>query len=82
MAKKATSKSRPGTKSGSKSTAVAERRSGERRSGERRSSDNGMGEVFIKLLQSPLVAELVAVDLEVCFSRPCQRLVSDHLYTR
>src|SRR5437763_912424 len=57
MAKKATSKSRSGTKSGSKSTAVAERRSGERRSGERRSSDNGMGEVFIKLLQSPLVAE-------------------------
>jgi hypothetical protein len=66
MARKATSKSGSKTgkesgaaKSRSKSTAVAERRSGERRGGDRRSAD--MGEAFIKLLQSPLVAELVAV---------------------
>lgn len=62
MAKKATSKPRP--KGGSKSTArpklAAERRGEDRRSGDRRGSDNA-GEAFIKLLQSPLVADLVAV---------------------
>lgn len=62
MAKKATGKSASsrstGTKSRSKSVAVAERRSS---GGGRRSDDAGMGEAFIKLLQSPLVAELVAV---------------------
>jgi len=57
MAKKATSKpARRSTKTGSKSRAVAERRS----TGGRRASDNA-GEAFIRLLQSPLVAELVAV---------------------
>jgi hypothetical protein len=60
MAKKATkgaAKSRSG--SGKKAgTAVARLSSG--RSGGSR-SDEGMGEAFIKLLQSPLVAELVAV---------------------
>jgi hypothetical protein len=62
MAKKAASKAKAGAKGGSKSkaVAVADRRSGERRSGSRRSSDSA-GDAFIKLLQSPLVAELVAV---------------------
>jgi hypothetical protein len=61
MAKTATGKT--GTKagsqrkSGSNSRAVGERRT---ESSGRRSSD-GAGEAFIKLLQSPLVAELVAV---------------------
>lgn len=57
MAKKATSKS--GGRSASKprnQVAVARRGSG----GGSRSQD-GMGDAFIKLLQSPLVAELVAV---------------------
>jgi len=61
MAKKATSKSGSGgTKKASKpkSTALVERRSDE---GGRRTSDAGMGDAFIKLLQSPLAAELVAV---------------------
>lgn len=59
MAKKATSKSRPSgaTRTSTKSKAATERRSD---GGGRRSSD-GMGDAFIKLLQSPLVAELVAV---------------------
>src|SRR3954471_18218724 len=59
MAKKATSKG--GSKAGrsaSKSTALAERRDS---GGGRRSNDSNMGEAFIKLLQSPLVADLVAV---------------------
>ena len=58
MAKKASSKS--GTKSTSKpknQVAVARRSEG----GSRSRSQEGMGEAFIKLLQSPLVAELVAV---------------------
>ena len=59
MAKKATTKSRSGgTKKQTKSQAVVERRTGE---DGRRSSDGGAGDAFIKLLQSPLVAELVAV---------------------
>ena len=60
MAKKATSKSGPkrGKKSVPKSTALVERRN---KSGGRRSSDAGMSDAFSKLLQSPLVAELVAV---------------------
>ena len=62
MAKKATGTrgaSKPSaTKSRSRSVTVSERRSGD---GGRRSDDAGMGEAFIKLLQSPLVAELVAV---------------------
>ena len=62
MAKKATGKTGSGkpkgaAKSQSKSRAVAVRREG---SHGRASSDNA-GEAFIKLLQSPLVAELVAV---------------------
>ena len=61
MAKRATSKS--GTKSGTRSRsgggAVARRSSSSRGGGSR--SQEGMGEAFIKLLQSPLVAELVAV---------------------
>jgi len=60
MAKKATGKAKVGAKGGSRSRAVAERPGGERRSGGRRASDN-YGDAFIKLLQSPLVAELVAV---------------------
>ena len=58
MAKKATSKAR--AKAGSKGTAkkaVTERRVGNRG---RRAPDSA-GDAFIKLLQSPLVAELVAV---------------------
>ena len=62
MAKKATGKS--GTKSSSTSrkkssarTAVARRPANDAASG----SHEGMGDAFIKLLQSPLVAELVAV---------------------
>src|SRR3954451_12244602 len=59
MAKKATTKSRSGgTKKQTKSQALVERRAGE---DGRRSSDAGMGDAFIKLLQSPLVADLVAV---------------------
>jgi hypothetical protein len=60
MAKKATGKSggRSGTKSASKSKALVERRGS---GGGRRSSDAGMSDAFIKVLQSPLVAELVAV---------------------
>jgi len=61
MAKKATSKARgrstASSKRPAKSRAVAERRTD---GGGRRSSDT-TGEAFIKLLQSPLVAELVAV---------------------
>jgi len=59
MVKKATAKVRSGgMKTKSKPRAVAERRSD---AGGRRSSDAGMGDAFIKLLQSPLVADLVAV---------------------
>src|SRR5438552_4153269 len=61
MAKKATSKAGSKAKSGGKgksgSGALVERR---RDGGGRRSSDNA-GDAFIKLLQSPFVAELVAV---------------------
>jgi hypothetical protein len=59
MAKKATAKNggKAKPKRAGKSTAVAERRSG---GGSRRASDMP-GEAFIKLLQSPLAAELVAV---------------------
>jgi hypothetical protein len=60
MAKKATATGRSGgTKKASKpkSQALVERRSD---SGGR-SSDAGIGDGFVKLLQSPLVAELVAV---------------------
>jgi len=66
MAKKATAKGRTGgtnarssdTKKTGKRLAVVERRSS---GGGRRTSDAGMGDAFIKLLQSPLAAELVAV---------------------
>lgn len=59
MAKKAT------TKSGGRSKAPAERRSGDRRSGDRRRGSggragSGASDAFVALLQSPLVAELVA----------------------
>jgi hypothetical protein len=62
MAKKATgkgqekSRGKAGKKSSKSGTAVVRRSGG----GGSRSQD-GMGEAFIKLLQSPLVAELVAV---------------------
>ena len=56
MAKKATGKSKSG-KTGRTGTVVARRTSG----GGRSRSQDSMGEAFIKLLQSPLVAELVAV---------------------
>jgi hypothetical protein len=61
MAKKATSKSGGKAKSGSNTgTAVARASSG---GGSRSGKQGGFdaGEAFIKLLQSPLVAELVAV---------------------
>lgn len=60
MAKKATGKSgrTARTKGTSRSRDVVDRRSG---GGGRRSTDSGMGDAFIKLLQSPLAAELVAV---------------------
>jgi hypothetical protein len=59
MAKKATTKGRSGgTKKVLKTPAVVERRSSGRG---QRSNDAGMGDAFIKLLQSPLAAELVAV---------------------
>jgi hypothetical protein len=57
MAKKATGKS--DKKPRKPSTAIA--RSSARQSGGGSRSQDGMGEAFIKLLQSPLVAELVAV---------------------
>ena len=58
MAKKATGKNAGKSKSGGRAgTAVARRSSGD---GGARSQEN-IGEAFIKLLQSPLVAELVAV---------------------
>jgi len=63
MAKKATSKGGSGTKgtkrSGDSSSRAVARAGGS--SGGRSRSQEGMGEAFIKLLQSPLVAELVAV---------------------
>ena len=67
MAKKATSKgesagrskSTRGSSSGSGSRAVA--RTSSSGSGGSRQSQDGMGDAFIKLLQSPLVADLLAV---------------------
>ena len=60
MAKKATTKGRSGgTKKASRTPALVDRRSSG--GGGRRTSDAGMGDAFIKLLQSPLAAELVAV---------------------
>jgi hypothetical protein len=56
MARKATGKS--SKRSARSGTAVARRPS---TSGGRSKSQESMGEAFIKLLQSPLVAELVAV---------------------
>ena len=64
MAKKATGKagSKTRAKGSPKSKALVEHRSSNRRSGQRRqSAEANMGEAFIKLLQSPLVAEIVAV---------------------
>ena len=59
MAKKATARSsKKPAKSG---TAVARRQSSSGSSGGRPNSKESMGEAFINLLQSPLVAELVAV---------------------
>jgi hypothetical protein len=59
MAKKATTRGRSsGTRKVSKPPALVERRSN---GSDRRSGDAGMGDAFIKLLQSPLAAELVAV---------------------
>ena len=60
MAKKATAKNAGKSKSSKATgTAVARRSSGSSGGGSR--SQDSMGEAFIKLLQSPLVAELVAV---------------------
>ena len=60
MAKKATTKGRSsGAKKVSRAPAVVQRKSSDGGGG--RSSDAGMGDAFIKLLQSPLAAELVAV---------------------
>lgn len=63
MAKKATGtgggKSRSGSKASGTKRAVARVSSDGRGGGAR--ADSGAGEAFIKLLQSPLVAELVAV---------------------
>jgi len=65
MARKATSKAAAGAKGGRKSStrsrgkAVAARASSSRQSGG--GAQDSMGEAFIKLLQSPLVADLVAV---------------------
>jgi hypothetical protein len=64
MARKATSSgskagARSDKKAGKAGSAVARRSSPD--SGSRSRSQEGMGEAFIKLLQSPLVAELVAV---------------------
>ena len=60
MAKKATAKAKNGGKGGSKSRAVVARGADRRQSGGRPSSDSA-SEAFVNLLQSPLVAELVAV---------------------
>jgi len=57
MAKKATGKSSK-AKKGATSKALVKSRG---TSGGGRSSDAGMSDAFVKLLQSPLVAELVAV---------------------
>jgi hypothetical protein len=59
MAKKATGKAKTAGRS-PKSKAVVVRGGDRRQTGGRRSSDTA-GDAFIKLLQSPLVAELVAV---------------------
>lgn len=60
MAKKASTKSRSGgAKKASKAPAVVKRTSSG--GSEERSGDASMGDAFIKLLQSPLAAELVAV---------------------
>ena len=63
MAKKTTGKSgsKGGAKKKPKSTALVQRSDSDRQSGEERRSGDNMGEAFIKLLQSPLAAELVAV---------------------
>lgn len=62
MAKKATSKSADkGRDKSGKKTRKARNAVARRSDGGRSSSKDAMGEAFIKLLQSPLVAELVAV---------------------
>src|SRR5205809_4824739 len=58
MAKETTKGRSGGTRKVSRPPAVVDRRSS---GGGRRSNDAGMGDAFIKLLQSPLAAELVAV---------------------
>jgi hypothetical protein len=60
MARKATPKGEDKS-SARTGTAVARSSGGSGSSGSRSNSKEGMGEAFIKLLQSPLVAELVAV---------------------
>jgi hypothetical protein len=59
MAKKATGKAKTGGKSSTSKMVVA--RGGDRRQTSGRRSSDTAGDAFIKLLQSPLVAELVAV---------------------
>lgn len=66
MAKKSTSKNggkagNRGRNAGDKKTGTSVARPSSKNEGGSRSSDAGMGEAFIKLMQSPLVAELVAV---------------------
>src|SRR5205809_5854206 len=58
MAKETTKGRSGGTRKVSRPPAVVDRRSS---GGGRRSNDAGMGDAFIKLLQSPFAAELVAV---------------------
>lgn len=50
-----------GRNSGGKKTGTSVAKRSDRSEGGSRSSDGGMGDAFIKLMQSPLVAELVAV---------------------
>ena len=61
MAKKATAKSSGKSSKGERKTGTAVARVSSADSGGSHSSDSGMGDAFIKMLQSPLVAELVAV---------------------
>jgi hypothetical protein len=61
MAKKATAKSSGKSNKGERKTGTAVARVSSADSGGSHSSDSGMGDAFIKMLQSPLVAELVAV---------------------
>jgi hypothetical protein len=75
MAKKATGKAKTGGKGGAKSRALTVRGADRRQRGERRSSESA-GDALIKLLQSPLVAELVAVAATAALGALAQEGVS------